>query len=222
MVDWIEEYSGRLLIRLAHWPIRHLFRFLGKLASLGDYIGGSTPLEKCRAELVQCQTDLEANNAELEKSLDEAAKADIQLEAANISFRESAYIVASAYYQPSYNRVCYSLLVAEHFYNENAQSLLREELDMHRRRLSGMEQIISGLQSSNLMSRKLPGNSPKPQRQVILYTLSSNLLVEVVGPHKILAELRQLEGLQEVKDNSDLLPVLQDTIRFYDREYPAP
>ena len=200
MEDWDWGWLSSLLLR---WPIRYLPRILSKLASLGYHIGGPTPLESCQTALVQCQSELEANNRKHSAELD--------------GFKYRTHALITAHYDWIHNRIARSHLTAECRSDAYAKSILEEELNLWRRRLVGVSDIASILQTNSIISGTRP--NIEYRSLITLYTLTTNReLVEVKNPNKVIVELRELERIPEIKNNSRLLADIQKTIREYDKE----
>ena len=198
MEDW-----GWLSPLLLRWPIRYLPRILSKLASLRLRIGGPTPLENCQNALAQCQSKLEAAN--------ERHKTELG------NLKQTINVIVTGHYDFIHNRISRSQLTAECRDDAHAKKLLGEELGVWRIRLAGVSDIASMLRTHSIISGTRP--NIEYRSLIMLYTLTTNgELVEVTNPNKVIAELRELERIPEIKNNLHLLADIQKTIRAYEQE----
>lgn len=193
-------FKDSVPVRKVLWLVRHLFRLLGKLTHLRHYIGGTTALEDCQAELAQCRSQIAEANKRRETEL------------ADLRFLVSKTVMTC--WQINYSYVNYSQLTSAYRNDENAKRLLDEHKNYRHLVGIGLRETAQALRDEGVTVDNL-SHDPEGRIIVRLFEAPQGMLVEVNSPLDTV--LRELYKLRNVAEEDSVFSIIQDTIKHYEK-----
>lgn len=203
-MEWSEWISG-LVERVSFQSITALlkklltFRYKISRKTALDIVktNHATAIAQVKKQLAVAQKALEEKSAELDR------------------FKNKLHFLLSAIDNDLLTEVAYGQLTAEYRDNHHAQALLDQRRSTLQEQRKGIGRVRDALQVHSMIPHQDHKSIPPPR--IRLYTVEGEGVAEMANENRILAELKALEQIPAVKQDRYLLPVLQRTIRFYEK-----